>query len=976
MTSDEKWQRVKVIFKSALERSLADRAIYLREACGSDEAIRSEVESLLAEYDSNSDFLSKPAYQFMAGMLADEKPEFEPGRVLGPYKIVSMLGAGGMGEVYLAQDTRLGRKIALKLLPEDFVRDLPRVRRFEQEARSASSLNHPNVCVIHEIGKTEEGRHFIAMEYVDGVTLRQRLSEEIMTLSEVLNVSSQIATALAAAHTSGVIHRDIKPENVMIRSDGLIKILDFGLAKQTPPDILNGTQALTRVLVNTDPGLIMGTVAYISPEQARGLTVDARTDIWSLGVVLYEMVGGHLPFTGPTTSDTIVSILDREPPPLSFYKEDVPLELERIVRKALRKDREERYQVVKDLGLDLKSLRHDLQTRAEFERLRSSTDRSEAPAIISNDSIGMQNSQKALAPVTSSDKYLVRGINRHKLLPVIAILVSLTILGVVLYKLPSEKKESVPLNIKMTRLTTSGRADGAAISRDGNYVAWTVDDNGKRSLWVRQVASENALQLVSASDRSFWQPIFSPDGTQIYYSADTGPSTSGRDLYEVSVLGGKPKRVMDNVGVFSLSPDGKQIAFTTLEFTESALMTAHLDGSNLEKLTSRKFPSFISFPSWSPDSKTVAFVEWVVWGNVFNLSELSIKDKTERKLSSQNWSLINSVAWQSDGSALLVSAIAPSFAFFQVWRVAYPSGEAKQLISDLNQYSSLSVKGDSKSFVTVQSNEVSNLWVSSLNEGTNAKQITFGAGRHQDVYWQGDQSIVYTSNASGRADIWSMQRDGTDQRQLTNNTGNNYGPMATPDGKYIVFHSDRMGAWNLWRANSDGSNQKSLIKGEWASPSADGRSVVYVFEGKLWRISIDGGDPIQLTKDRTFSQAPSVSPKGDLIACSYTGVDNASSGVAIIPFNGGEPIKTLAVSLSGNIGPDYRWTPDAKGLIYVSTKNGVSNLWLQPLDGTRPKQLTDFKSDFIFSFDVSRQGKLLMSRGTITSDVVLISGLN
>jgi serine/threonine protein kinase len=288
------------------------------------------------------------------------------GRAIGRYKIITRLGTGGMGEVYLAHDTMLGRKIALKLLPTHFTTDKDRLRRFEQEAHAASTLSHPNVCVIHEVGETEEGHHYIAMEYVDGVTLRQHMTEARLKLSEVLDVAVQVASGLAAAHELGVTHRDIKPENIMLRRDGYIKVLDFGLAKLTEQPTTDVTTA-AGVRVKTDTGVVMGTSSYMSPEQARGLAVDARTDIWSLGVMIYEMVTGEAPFKGETTSDVIVSILDREPQPLEYCRPAVPAELQEIVSKTLSKSREERYQTIEELAAKLKSLKQELEYAARNE---------------------------------------------------------------------------------------------------------------------------------------------------------------------------------------------------------------------------------------------------------------------------------------------------------------------------------------------------------------------------------------------------------------------------------------------------------------------------------------------------------------------------------------------------------------------------------------------------------------------------------
>src|SRR2546422_2759162 len=295
--------------------------------------------------------------------------ELGPGVTLSHYHIVSKIGAGGMGEVYLAQDTKLERKVALKILPADVAAHPDRMRRFVQEAKAASALNHPNIITIYEIDETDSG-HFIATEFIDGETLRERLCSAPMKLGEVLDVAAQIASALSAAHAVGIVHRDVKPENVMLRRDGIVKVLDFGLAKLTergPPDSVD-TEAPTRPAINTEPGMVMGTAQYMSPEQARGLAVDGRTDIWSLGVVLCEMLTGQAPFEGETPSHVIVSILEKHAPPLSRYLAEVPAELERIVSKALRKNREERYQTVKDLLLDLKSLKQELEVEAHLER--------------------------------------------------------------------------------------------------------------------------------------------------------------------------------------------------------------------------------------------------------------------------------------------------------------------------------------------------------------------------------------------------------------------------------------------------------------------------------------------------------------------------------------------------------------------------------------------------------------------------------
>jgi len=366
---DERWQKISGIFNSALKRTPEERAAYLSAACETDDALRREVESLLAAYNRTGQLLDAPAIEVAAPLLADEGGKLSRGQSIINYRVIEQIGEGGMGEVYLALDMRLGRKVALKLLPSYFTKDEGRLRRFRQEACAASALNHPNIITVYEIGQTAE-RHFIATELIEGVTLRAHLKAKRIKLSDALDISVQAASALTAAHAAGIVHRDIKPENIMLRTDGYVKVLDFGLAKTTERRVApSDADADTQMMIVTNPGMVMGTISYMSPEQARGQEVDERTDIWSLGCVIYEMVAGCLPFEGGTTSEIAASILgDDAPAPLARYSRDVPAELERIVTKALCKEREERYQTAKDLLIDLKNLKQELEFEAKLQR--------------------------------------------------------------------------------------------------------------------------------------------------------------------------------------------------------------------------------------------------------------------------------------------------------------------------------------------------------------------------------------------------------------------------------------------------------------------------------------------------------------------------------------------------------------------------------------------------------------------------------
>jgi serine/threonine protein kinase/Tfp pilus assembly protein PilF len=413
----ERWQLVKGLFEVALDRSADQRAAFLAQACADDPEIREEVESLLAAHEGDSRFMSTP----VGALLSIDGAMLSPGQRLGPYEVISLLGEGGMGQVYLALDTRLGRRVALKLLPSSYTHDVERVRRFEQEARAASALNHPNIVTIHEIGQADS-LHFIAIEFVDGETLRDRMTNRQMSVGESVDVATQVASALQAAHEAGIIHRDVKPENVMLRRDHIVKVLDFGLAKLASHEVATvGTELSTKPMVNTNPGMLMGTVHYMSPEQARAEDVDARTDIWSLGVVLYELAAGCVPFPGETPSHVIVAILEAAPLPIDDRLK-APAELKRIIGKALRKERDERYQTAAELAQDLKNLRQELAVEKRLKHVtQPNENRRQTRTLASAASTADVLSAHSIA----NAKYLVSEIKRHRALAVGVLLVLL-----------------------------------------------------------------------------------------------------------------------------------------------------------------------------------------------------------------------------------------------------------------------------------------------------------------------------------------------------------------------------------------------------------------------------------------------------------------------------------------------------------------------------------------------------------------------
>jgi serine/threonine protein kinase/tetratricopeptide (TPR) repeat protein len=428
MNFSRRWQKVKDILYAALEMGVAERTAFLDEKCDGDHELRREVESLLAAHGA-AERLESPAIEMIAADVSDEATNGIAGKLLGHYEVIEKLGAGGMGEIYSARDTLLGRKVALKLLPFYFTQDTERVRRFQQEARAASALNHPNILTIYEIRQVDS-THYIATELINGETLRDRISRGPLKITEALDVGIQVAGALAAAHEAGIAHRDIKPENIMLRRDRIVKVLDFGLAKLTEKP---ATDAEASTMVHTDEGIVMGTAQYMSPEQARGLSVDARTDIWSLGCVLYEMLTGRAAFAAPTTGDVIVSILEREPPPLNRYAENVPAELDWLIKKTLRKDSDERYQTTRELLSDLRSIRQRLEFESELERSVSPENDTTIAARRSGEQVVEGTAEQPISHPTSSAEYIVTGMRNHKGWTGLVMAAILTVAGVVLF---------------------------------------------------------------------------------------------------------------------------------------------------------------------------------------------------------------------------------------------------------------------------------------------------------------------------------------------------------------------------------------------------------------------------------------------------------------------------------------------------------------------------------------------------------------
>jgi len=980
MTS-ERWQQVKEIFNSAITYRPEERGPFISRACSGDEELRSEVESLIASHEQSGEFIDQPAFEAAASLLVNEKAELTPGQTIGSYEVISFISRGGMGEVYLAEDKRLGRKVALKLLRTSFTTDKDRLRRFEQEARSASALNHPNIITIYEIRQAARS-HVIATEYVEGETLRHRLSHSALMLSETLNIAVQVAGALSAAHKAGIIHRDIKPENIMLRPDGYVKVLDFGLAKlseQATPAVA----AETPTQVRTGSGIVIGTAGYMSPEQARGLGVDHRSDIFSLGAVIYEMLARRKPFDGDTPSDTLAAILMTEPPPLARVAHGVPSELVRIVNKSLRKDREERYQVVKDLWLDLKALKQELEFQDKLDgtaELLSGPRQTAERSAISNisEAIGIE-------------------IKRHKAGAALTLLFVLLIVGAGGFGVYKWLNRAPPVahfsDVKLTQLTNSGNAIHATISPDGKYIVYVLSNRGRQGLYIRHVSTANDKQIVPPAPVGYFGITFSPDGTEIYYAIKQ--NLSAGTLYRVPVLGGTPVKVLEKIDApVTFSPDGKQFALIRGTYPnegQSAIVIANVDGSGernlvVKEVPQRFYPNFFTGPSWSPDGKLIAASVMTIGGRTKPVA-FSVADGSETELTNQSWVFASHVEWMPDMSGLLIVA-GDTPVNAMLWFVSYPDGYARRITNDLNSYRTIALTQDASKLLSIQSRGFMHLWV--VPEGDVNKAVRLATGNVSSFYtstgsnvaWAPDGRIVYVSNEGGNADVWIANADGNNRKQLTATSTTDVSPVVSADGRYVVFVSWEDNKTNVWRMNMDGSNPVRLTSGladAFPSLSPDSRWLIYSshdgIKPTLWKVSIDGGAPVQITDHVALT--PAVSPDGRLIAFAYPEAPDPfapPNRIAVMPVEGGPIAKTFEVPAAGTVLSITHWSHDGKSILYSVTSNNVTNIWSQPVDGGAAKQVTDFKGLLMTGFAWSHDGKqLACTRGSLVRDAILVT---
>jgi TolB protein len=533
--------------------------------------------------------------------------------------------------------------------------------------------------------------------------------------------------------------------------------------------------------------------------------------------------------------------------------------------------------------------------------------------------------------------------------------------------------------MKVTKLTNTGKSKDATISPDGKYVIYVIEENGQQSLWRRHVPTTSNTQIVAPGEGTFDGLTFSPDSNYLYYVQEKNDVGT---LFKMPALGGASQRLIANIDSHpSVSPDGTRLAFVRLQKTqgEYQLIVAASDGSEERKISTRRQGEFFSLfgsTTWSPNGKTIACAAGSFSGGYhMNLIEVDVQDGTEKPIVSQNWFQIIYLTWKRDGRALILTASDQPVSPFQIWHISYPEGKVGRITNDLIDYNSVALTDDARTLVTLQVDRLTNIWVMPIDEMARAKQITSGVGHTNGVSWTPDGKVLYASVTGGDLNVWLMEADGSRKTQLTANAGVNFYAVASPDGRYVVFASNRTGPFNIWRMDADGSNSRQLTAGGTdlnPSFSPDGKLVVYESFSKgvpmLWKVSIDGGVPTQITT--FYSSFPAVSPDGKTIACRY--LDEKAPTVALIAMESGRLIKTLNISV--HFWQRIRWSRDGLAVTYVEVRDGIANIWSQPIDGGQPKQLTDFKNDQVFSYDWSRDGKeLVCERGMETSDVVLIT---
>jgi serine/threonine protein kinase/Tol biopolymer transport system component len=976
-----RWEEVERLFHAALEQDPAHRTEFLSRIC-TDPDVLAEVNSLLEAHEKGGSVLDQPPDRIAAEFLEEfaSRQDSLVGSAFDHYQITGVLGEGGMGKVYVAQDSRLMRKVALKILPAPHVQSLERLRRFAQEARVASALNHPNIITVYDYGQALSS-YYIATEYVEGQTLRVLIRDGI-NIRAALEIAMQMASAFAAAHQAGIIHRDIKPENIMVRADGLVKVLDFGLAKLAPQ-----SDPITSLgdSPTTVPGAVIGTFCYMSPEQARGKELDPRTDIFSFGIVLYEMLAGRRPFEGEELPDLLTSLVGSDPPPLSTYVPEAPVELETILAGALARDRDDRYQSFEALLADLTAVRARLET-SEDQKIPFQT----SLGVRSSGSVYGVLERAARAKVTKDPRGSISGSGGSVIAgPRVGfrgyLIVAIVMLSaaVVLWRVMTNHYPVLVEADRVAKVTYDGKAsvNAVSVSPDGKHFAY-VRENALSILTMPASEQENAREINNLPCPKCAGSTFSIDGQYIYYVAgDTGRRT----LYRRQIADEQSEVITEDVnGSVSFSPRGDRFVF--VRNSKRALLTANADGTDERNLAVADHggDNWL-YPAWSPDGKRVACgirnpdkTDEEIY--VVNMAD----GKKEIVRSSMKWVRVGNLAWISDRE-LILNATGEQTQSSCLWVISYPSGDAHKLTTDLSQFFGASLTADSRRLFSVRVDYSMDLYAGSVKDPGNARKVNLGPLMNygsMGLCWTPDAKVIYSAGPVQRSGLYVYDPSGPGGGEpLTAAEGDSFSPAVTADNRYVVFASDRDGLLSIWRTNRDGSNPTKLAAGG-SKPSAlfDGDWVVYQATGEnnrtsLWKVSIEGeGDrrASRLTDPQMDAENPAVSPDGRRVACVLKQAAESSLRIAVIAA-GRQSLDTYDLPTSVHL-PIIRWRDD-ETLLYIDQTGEGSDIWQQRLDHRLggPQRLgSSSRPDFnsILNFDCGKDDKLVLSAGAVRRDVV------
>ncbi len=945
----ELWEKITEVYNAALELEGRERIEFVDRECSDDPVLRREVETLLEADEAAGDFISTPA----VGTI-----ESWSGQFVAHYQIMSQIGSGGMGEVYLAKDTKLNRLVALKTLPRMMSDHPDHLRRFENEAQLAAAMNHPNVAVVYSV--EDAGRHkFIAMEYVEGKTLDEFIRPDGIDLKTFLEWFVPITDALAHAHEKGIIHRDIKPGNVMVTTGRVPKVLDFGLAQNESKTIAEAQPSITR------EDQIIGTPSYMSPEQAKGKEVDHRSDIFSLGVLMYEALTGQRPFRGENQAATVHAVLYEKPEAIDRLRPELPTLIVRMVSRCLEKSPQRRFKKVKEIHSILKD------ARAASE------------AGISTDSFVRRFYQEA----TSSSKLWLAA-------AALAVVV-LAVGGWYFISRPSAAPPFSVDTVSIRKLSQSNDVALSVIAPDGRSVAYVIyEKDGGRSLWLRRVSDANAIPIVTSQPVHYWDIGFSNDNEYVYFITAPRFGTHGT-LFRVSSLGGQPRKVAEKVNhLGNLSPDGKRILFvrygdpapdTSVNVTDSKLISANSEtGGDEQVLKVLLGESIIRKARFSNDGRRIFYIKreldgaeyWsIMMFDPLTGSDREIIRKKER---------IEALASLGSENGLLINAVDEVSNRRQLFYVSVNKGEVTRITNDLNSYIGVSVDRDDRNIVSVQRTDESRVWTGAASDLKSMTPLTREPLAHQEVDWTPDGRLVFDVLENDRLSVWIADADGKNALQLTPTDSDNSNPRVSGDGRYIVFTSKRGGFNQIWRMDIDGSNQILLAdtRGITQSPqfAADGKTVVFRWynEGSpaMGQVSVEGGPVAGLDYlPKAFSYYWAMSPNGRYVAFTEGGDQAAPMKVIVRPVDSTTPKAVLAIRPTWL----FKWTPDGKSIFYQESQQGeglsTKVFQIDPEKGEPKLLLTTEPDDIIdltFSRDNTRFAAVRLK--VLTNAVMLTAG--